>query len=672
MKLAYVHICGFRGYRKAVRIDFSDTFTIVDGRNGAGKSTIFDAVEFALTGTISKYLDAKSGRESVDDYIWWAGDDEALSDRFVEVGFRDKEEVISVRRTPLDAQTAAPDALLGRLVDAEFAPRQAMAQLCSSTIIRDEHIARLSLDLKEGDRFALLRDAIGAVDAEDWIRRAQAISSTAGMRVKQATAELDEAKLVLANATRQVDAARAALPVASLVGQAVERLQGVLGSGASAEQLPDIGRRRLADIAMQLDMMTPLAQQFEAISAMRSGLGERHVKVEEAEVKVSQARAALDEAIAAASAAPAASALGDQARQLVALADLGRKLGLRDGHCPLCESQIEHDVFDHGLDAALAVAKHLDAQAVNQAEKERARDEAAAALNDAELALDGAKNERDKAKEAVASYDARLEEHGLGGAALADIERRLSALGHEREAVSADLRLVDTVSLDRSIARATSDQEASKERLARAEERLGRARLGETRAKAIYDAARRAAAETLDQRLDRVLPLMSELYRRLRPHPVWEDIEYSVRGDVQRFLKLQVGGDINPQFVFSSGQRRATGLAFLLSVNLSLTWSRWRSILLDDPVQHVDDFRTVHLAEVLAHLCQSGRQIICAVEDSALADLMCRRLPSLQGAPGRRVTLGSDRDGAIAVDHQQEIAPLIQRSLVLLEQSRSA
>lgn len=90
---------------------------------------------------------------------------------------------------------------------------------------------------------------------------------------------------------------------------------------------------------------------------------------------------------------------------------------------------------------------------------------------------------------------------------------------------------------------------------------------------------------------------------------------------MQRFLKLQVGDDINPQFVFSSGQRRATGLAFLLSVNLSITWSRWRSILLDDPVQHVDDFRTVHLAEVLAHLCQSGRQIICAVEDSALADL---------------------------------------------------
>jgi recombinational DNA repair ATPase RecF len=197
-----------------------------------------------------------------------------------------------------------------------------------------------------------------------------------------------------------------------------------------------------------------------------------------------------------------------------------------------------------------------------------------------------------------------------------------------------------------------------------AEARLGKARLGETRAKAIFDAARRSAAETLDQRLERVLPLMSELYRRLRPHPVWSDIEYSVRGDVKRFLKLQVGGTINPQFVFSSGQRRATGLAFLLSVNLSIAWSRWRSILLDDPVQHVDDFRTVHLAEVLAHLCQSGRQIICAVEDSALADLMCRRLPTSESALGTRIKLGNDSDGALAVIWVQTIAPMTRRTLV--------
>jgi energy-coupling factor transporter ATP-binding protein EcfA2 len=157
---------------------------------------------------------------------------------------------------------------------------------------------------------------------------------------------------------------------------------------------------------------------------------------------------------------------------------------------------------------------------------------------------------------------------------------------------------------------------------------------------------------------------MAELYRRLRPHPVWNDIEYSIRGDVRRFLKLKVGDDLNPQFLFSSGQRRATGIAFLLSVNLSLAWSRWRSILLDDPVQHVDDFRAVHLAEVAAQLVADGKQIICAVEDAALADLMCRRLPVEKLGDARRITLGNDSEGMLSKLVDRQLVPFVRRTVV--------
>src|SRR3546814_1432879 len=45
MKLAYVDLCGFRGYRKRMRLDFAEDFTILDGLNGVGKSTIFDRSE---------------------------------------------------------------------------------------------------------------------------------------------------------------------------------------------------------------------------------------------------------------------------------------------------------------------------------------------------------------------------------------------------------------------------------------------------------------------------------------------------------------------------------------------------------------------------------------------------------------------------------------------------
>jgi chromosome segregation protein len=186
MKLAYIDLCGFRGFQKPVRIEFAPSFTIIDGRNGVGKSTIFDAVEFALTGTVSKYLDAKASGESVDNYIWWSGTAPVLGSNYVEVGFHDGVTIHKVRRTDRESRSFEIGPLGDLLIDRQTAPKSAIEQICAATIIRDEHIARLSLDLKETDRFTLLRDAIWAADAEEWIDRAQRLHSIASSRARSA------------------------------------------------------------------------------------------------------------------------------------------------------------------------------------------------------------------------------------------------------------------------------------------------------------------------------------------------------------------------------------------------------------------------------------------------------------------------------------------------------
>ena len=255
------------------------------------------------------------------------------------------------------------------------------------------------------------------------------------------------------------------------------------------------------------------------------------------------------------------------------------------------------------------------------------------------------------------ALSAALEQHesdrllgnlGPDTSTLSDIISTRAALLAAIEAARTDLRVLDTLTSSSAVDRAAQAEQSIRAGYARREEeKLGRTKRAELGAQGLAEAARRAAGETIERRLERVLPLMSELYSRLRPHPIWCDIDYKIRGDVRRFLKLQVGDELNPQFMFSSGQRRATGLAFLLAVNLSMTWTRWNSILLDDPVQHVDDFRSIHLAEVLAQLARGGRQIICAVEDPALADLLCRRLPISDLGEARRVSLGLSERGTL-------------------------
>lgn len=665
MKLAYVDLCGFRGYRKRVRIDFADDFTILDGRNGVGKSTIFDAVEYALTGHLSKYKDAKADGETVADYIWWTGRGSAPADRYVEAGFSGQDGLISIRRTEFQP----PDdsiliKLAARLCDIDLAPRDPLSQLCYTSIIRDEHIAGLSLDLKETERYALLRDGLGANDSDSWVSRGAQLLAAAKKRSQVAQQEVAALNNDLTASTRRIDEARAKLVADNVITDAVARLRVLTRSEAAPDQLTGPVREWIARTEEEIASLQRLASNWEAVERERKRLPELARNREVASSEVAVATKTVD-ALRKGDEVSSSTELAKQARDLIALASLGRSLGLRDGHCPLCQSGQDNDHYLAGIAVAEDFAKTLDLKAAEEAQQEQAARAADARLTAARQQLANAEATFVSANTAIQEFDALRQTRDLGDLQTPEqINTRSAHLRQELDAAQRDMRILETLRLNSELERAKQEESRAKERLAAAQERAGRARKAEATAQALHDAARRAAGETLDRRLDRVLPLMSELYRRLRPHPVWRDIEYSIRGDVRKFLKLQVGDELNPQFLFSSGQRRATGLAFLLSVNLSLAWSRWRTVMLDDPVQHVDDFRTVHLAELAAQLVSEGRQIVCAVEDAALAELLCRRLPVNGPDTAKRVTLGPDEDGDLTISSERSLPMLAKNSFL--------
>lgn len=98
MKLAYVEVAGFRGFKDSTRFDFPAGFVVLTGRNGVGKSTILDAIDFALTGTINKYAVKGAKGGGLESHIWWVGDG-AAQRHYVSVGFTgaDGEEVSITR-----------------------------------------------------------------------------------------------------------------------------------------------------------------------------------------------------------------------------------------------------------------------------------------------------------------------------------------------------------------------------------------------------------------------------------------------------------------------------------------------------------------------------------------------------------------------------------------------
>ncbi|KQK28459.1 chromosome segregation protein SMC [Bosea thiooxidans] len=671
MKLDYVEVCGFRGFRDKIRIDFGGGFTVITGRNGVGKSTLCDAVEFAITGLIEKYAVEKAAKESLADYLWWRGAGTPQAYYVTAAFIRGDGEPFTITRTREGSVDRLPEEIHAALCSGP-APDDALRQLTRTSIIRDEWIAALSLDLSETERFDLVRSALGALEGAEAAVKAREVVTVADAAHSRNEAAYETARTRLgerltqqseiqASLSRSGDGAAAFATVAAAVPEAptdmIARLEAARGALAD-------GRARAARIADAVEAgreLLALQRTFNAPDAAAA----REIAMADLET----AREAKDLAMAAVEGAEVLLAREEDADAVAAslaiLVEHGERLGVHDEHCPLCAAKRSSAEFAAGLEAARRRISSLasgvqDARRRLAAASDAARQEAEAfAMADAEVAAH--KAEERTLRTAEQTHAAFLERWRLDPRFLNDPEGLAAYLEAERDRLINLERALLVLDASQSVSRMASIEkniEGLREEIEKLADAVSMSQAAVTNAREIERSVKRVNAEIIDERLAQISPLLNELYQRLRPHADWRTIDYSIRGDVKRFLSLKVGDGLNPQFVFSSGQRRAAGLAFLLSVHLARAWTPFRSLLLDDPVQHIDDFRALHLVEVLAALRLDRRQIICAVEDPALADLLCRRLVSTNDEPGRRYDIDLGRDGATSVLTAADVPPM--------------
>ena len=149
---------GRRFHPHLVRI--ARRFTVLTGRNGVGKSTILDAIEFALTGTISKFAVTGAKGGGLEEHIWWVGEGSADS-HFVTVRFLDDDgKLLEVTRSRDKGIQGRVEDLANSLCTTATPVMDGWAEtLIRTTLIRDETLAALSLDLPEQARFAAVRSA---------------------------------------------------------------------------------------------------------------------------------------------------------------------------------------------------------------------------------------------------------------------------------------------------------------------------------------------------------------------------------------------------------------------------------------------------------------------------------------------------------------------------------
>lgn len=671
MKIQYVEVSGFRGFRDKVRVDFGLGFTVITGRNGVGKSTLCDAIEFAITGSIDKYAVEKSGNEGLADYIWWRGKG-VPEEHYVTVSFlTDKDQPFTITRRRENGCLQSQDEIRQVLCN-ERAPEEALRQLTRTTIIRDEWIAALSLDLTESRRFEFVRSALGAVEGKEYAEKADNVVSAANIVNVQNTTAYEEARDNVSRLIAQQTVAKDTLSERGDVNDAISAVSAALQNPPTdINPLQAAGRHQLADIRLNLDQLSGLrAESIKYVEhANRYNTSQA---IEERRVIGNQLTAMLAEKDEAVKEREEAEKLFKQEQELSAIAasltnliEHGEHVGLHDEHCPLCAAHRTDEQFKQGiheakqrinlLSSGIQVAHEKLGSAV---ENER---RIIGTYNELHERISEFENEKILLDSDLEKLRTQLEAVNSDIDIADKPDQLMQHIDNLRNQMIELQRALNILEASKSVSKISSGEIAIDEQrslLGKLAERVSESETALDAAKTIQKTVKRVSAEIIDERLARISPLLNEIYQRLRPHSEWRTIDYSIRGDVRRFLSLKVGDGLNPQFVFSSGQRRAAGLAFLLSVHLSRGWSNLNTLVLDDPVQHIDDFRALQLIEVLAAMRQDGRQIICAVEDAALADLLSRRLMSNHEENGRRVDIDLDPLGSTHIANVQDVPPM--------------
>ncbi len=671
MKLDFVEVCGFRGFREKIRVNFGSGFTVITGRNGVGKSTLCDAVEFALTGSIDKYEVVQAAQENLSDYLWWRGEGKP-SEHYVTVSFkRDDGESFIVTRTRKNGADKTVAEMETALCHA-IRPDDAVRQLCRTSIIRDEWIAALSLDLSETERFELVRSALGPVQGVDFGVKAKDVIKAIDAAHTVRRNAYTNARTQLTNGFMQLAEAKEAITRAGDLSAAMQTLTAATPGGPE-----DLVARLAAGRAVLTQGRARLSAMGEAVAQGREVLAlRRALDAPDAVQEWEEARRRLDAAIKSKSEVDRVAVNAERgleveergnaiAASLAAIIEHGEKLGRHDESCPLCAAPRTNVEFAAGLALARKRMENLAsgigaARQLATAARESLR-RATAELDQAQAVCMDFESEQSRLTAREQAHIDNFERQGFESRFVRDPDGLENHLTADRDRLINLEGALLTLEVSQSVSRQASLEDQISEFRKEAEFAAAEVENSEralAAAKAIDRGVRSISGEIIDERLAQISPLLNELYQRLRPHYDWRSIEYSIRGDVRRFLSLKVGDGLNPQFVFSSGQRRAAGLAFLLSVHLARAWTPWRTLLLDDPVQHIDDFRALHLIEVLAAFRLDGRQIVCAVEDSALADLLCRRLLSTSDAPGKRYDLDIGQNGATTVVFHKEVPPM--------------
>ena len=678
-----VTVESFRGFLEPKTVLLDASATIVTGPNGSGKTSFFDAVQWLMLGRIERLAALASRRSG--DYVVSSfappGQQAVVSAELQVKGDHvvlrregtARENVLTWNRgsETLTDDDAANELAMTLLGDSELTLKDVM--LTSGLLQQD--VVRAVLEDQPKDRYRQMAGMLGLTDVAGFEDAAKALADRTRKEAASALEDHEAMEARVRAARMELERLEQRLVSQAEFQHARTALAGRLeapGSAINVESLPAaasdavaLGQwaRRVRNGAAELlrDDEALAARDAAAPTIDRADLDRARTEESAREAAVHTEQARLEHAQQRYDAAR------ERASRLAELAAIA--LPLLAERCPVCEQPIEE----------ARVAEHLHALTAREGDDlaalSREVSDVTASANAAAEARATASARRAEAEAAVRETEA------LAANRRQWLERceQLAAEGGERLAPNVRAQLVSGGRAALEATRDSADVLAGvadelaallgasglSEELSRQHQELARleASVAATRISAAEHSARAAEAKTLGtaateaiagvarRRFATLQPLLDDIFRRLDPHPVFRslgfDLTVSYRSGVADPFVLDPEGGVtgDPLLVFSSSQANAAALTYFLAVSWAAGAQALPFLLLDDPLQSMDDVNALAFADLCRHV-RGRRQLLISTHDRRLSALLERKLMPRGGERTRVIRfIGWDRSG---------------------------
>lgn len=150
--------------------------------------------------------------------------------------------------------------------------------------------------------------------------------------------------------------------------------------------------------------------------------------------------------------------------------------------------------------------------------------------------------------------------------------------------------------------------------------------------------------------------LINNIYKRIYPHPFFTNIKLELTTNNQGNNTLQIKCykddnsqlEVNPTFTFSTAQMNVVAISIFLALALRQQCTNLRTILLDDPIQSMDDINILSFIDILrsmsSDLSVSGsfnKQMILSTHDEKIYRLLNKKLRFLNTQQFRYIDYNS-------------------------------